>query len=188
MFSLIPHWYFLVLGIAFIVMILMGGFKECFLVLIWAIAISLVIICSNSHAMSFQRAKNLFSHLENVSGYHVQLKLDPDSDFNAWTSSPYSITITQGLLNFCNDAQMISVMGHELGHIDHQDFRKHKSSFNAEMLADLNGDYYCNKMNYSKKDCISYLRKALKTEGEGGGDGIHPSWSQRINNILKHRK
>lgn len=145
-----------------------------------------LVLAHAAHAMTFQRAKALFSHLENTSGYHVQLLLDPDPDFNAWTNSPYSITITQGLLDFCNDAQIISVMGHELGHIDHQDYRKDNSSYDQEMKADLNGDYYCRKMGYSKKQCISFMYKARKTDGEDEGDGEHPGWTQRIRNVHKH--
>jgi predicted Zn-dependent protease len=133
-----------------------------------------------SNAMTFTRAKALFSHLENSSGYHVQLKLSPELEINAWTSSPYAITITQGLLNFCNDAQIISVMGHELGHIDKQDYRKDKGGYSQEVRADLTGTYYCKKLGYSKKQCMSFMYKIRKAKGEEVGDGVHPGWTIRI--------
>lgn len=150
------------------------------------ISLIFMVTVFNCHAMTFKHAKELFAKLQNKSGYHVVLYLDPDKDFNAWTTSPYAITITQGLLDFCDDAQMISTMGHELGHIDHQDYRTDESSFSQEMNADLSGEYYCLKMGYSKKQCISFMYKARKTDGEDGGDGEHPGWTQRIRNIHKH--
>lgn len=136
-------------------------------------------------AMTFQHAKELFAKLQNTSGYHVRLYLDPSEDFNAWTSSPYAITITQGLLDFCNDAQLISVMGHELGHIDHQDYRKTDIKHNDELQADLDGVYYCRKMGYSRKQCLSFMYKAYKVDGNSG-DREHPGWLERIRNVNKH--
>lgn len=147
---------------------------------------ALALVPLNCHAMSFQRAKALFSHLENVSGYHVHLALDPDLDFNAWTDSPYQITITQGLLNFCNDAQILSVMGHELGHLDREDYRKNEGSYFQELNADVTGLIYCQRLGYTKKQCISFMYKARKADGEDSGDGVHPGWTQRIHNAQGH--
>ncbi len=152
----------------------------------YVIALCLLLVSVPCSSMTFQRAKNLFSHLQNTSGYHVKLILDDALYINAWTSSPYAITITQGLLNSCDDAQLISVMGHEIGHINHQDYRKPEGSFFDEMNADVNGIVYCHKLGYSKKQCLSFLVKAQKMFGDGSDDGVHPNWSVRIKNAQKY--
>ncbi len=152
----------------------------------YIITIGMLVFSCVCNSMSFQHAKNLFSHLENVSGYHVKLILNDASYVNAWISSPYSVTITQGLLNVCNDAQMIYVMGHEVGHINHQDYRKLKGSYYDEMNADVNGVVYCQSLGYTKKQCLSFLFKAKKMFGDVTHDGVHPKWSVRIKNAQKH--
>jgi len=183
----------IVLGFVFVSMagifLALCSNKACIQIII-AIITAIVLIGGpvRCNAMSFQRAKVLLSHLQNVSGYHVQLVLDPDTYVNAQVSNPYTITITQGLLDFCNDAQIVVVMGHELGHIDRQDYRRSKSSFFQEMNADVTGMLYCQKLGYSIKQCSSFMYKARKTFGESSGDGEHPGWTQRIYNIHRHVK
>lgn len=151
--------------------------------------ILLLTINLQSEAMTFQRAKNLFSHLCNISGYHVELKLDNATYVNAWVDSPYRVTITQGLLDFCSDAEIVAVMGHEIGHIDRQHYRTVSGSFKQEMDADITGYYYCKKLNYSKQKCVEFMYHIKSIYGNGSGeDGEHPPWTQRIDNVLRNDK
>ena len=139
---------------------------------------------STCQAMGFDRAKALFSHLSNKSGYHVELKLDEENYINAWVDSPYRVTITQGLLNSSTDAEILLVMGHELGHIDRQHYRSKHGSYKQEMDADVTGYYYCRQLKYSKSKCISFMYKMKKQFGNGTEDGVHPDWNTRIKNVL----
>lgn len=139
----------------------------------------------NCHAMNFERAQALFSHLANASGYHVQLKLSKARYINAWISNPYKVTITQGLLDSATDAELILVMGHELGHIDRQHYRIKYGSYKQETDADATGYYYCRKLSFSKKQCLSFMYKMKKQERNETYDGVHPSWSARIKLLEK---
>jgi hypothetical protein len=146
----------------------------------------LALIPLNCHAVSFQRAKVLFSHLQNVSGHHVKLVLLRDKEINAYSVSPYVILVTQGLLDFCCDSEIVAVLGHELGHVANQDYRRPEGAVKEEVSADLVGDYYCRKLGYSNRQCLKFMRHIRKIGGEMGDD-VHPTWSKRIKNLERAR-
>lgn len=132
-------------------------------------------------AMTFQQAKNVWNKLGNASGYHILLKLDPDTESNAYCT-PHKVFITQGMLNDVdNEDQLAFGLGHELGHYVKQHYRK-QQSMNAELEADTVGYYYC-KQRLKYKKCMSFLTKMRHLYGEEGQDGIHPSWSKRMENL-----
>lgn len=130
--------------------------------------------------VSFERVKNVFSYVQNTSGFHVILKYDPDTEVNAYND--YNVIyVTQGMLDFMNtDDDIAMILGHEIAHHGNQDYRTENSSV-QELRADKDGYYYCKKMG--KKNCLKIFRKMYTEFGDEGDDGVHPAWSVRLNKL-----
>lgn len=151
------------------------------------ILLSLCLSSVSIASISEEEARNVFSKLQNESGYHVVLRVNNSYEVNAYTTKTH-IEITKGLLMFCDvPAELALVMGHELGHWAYKDPRTNKQSPIFEKRADVNGDYLCRQMGYSGDACLLFMFRMGKIYGPGGGDGIHPTWGNRIKNVINNR-
>jgi hypothetical protein len=164
----------------------MKKYKLMFIVLSYAIIVTAVLYSKHVFArVSFQQIKNVFSYLENSSGYHVPLCYDESQKVNA-SSDANEICITQGMLNeLKTNDQIAMVLGHELTHYIKQHFRQ-QGSAKQELEADAGGYYYCKKLGYKK--CLTFLMQMRRKYGEEGKDGIHPSWTRRLEKLKHHAK
>lgn len=138
----------------------------------------------SSAKVTFKEAQDIFSNIQNAGGYHVVLKLDPDTDINAYTTKNY-IAVNQGLLDMADYNGVALVLGHELGHWIEQDPRTDEQSAKFEERADVIGDRLCRKSGF--KHCLKFMQD-MKRYDDGSGDGIHPSWDVRIENVLRNRR
>jgi len=133
-------------------------------------------------SVTFQQAKQVWSVLQNKAGYHVNLHYDDDINSNAYNNYK-NIYITQGMLDdLKNIDQLTMVLGHELSHFIHQDYRVEEGNSNHELNADKLGYYYCSKLA-NKFKCLSFLKRMKAIYGEEGNDGVHPTWTYRYNKL-----
>lgn len=156
--------------------------RTVFILFIIFVLLEGIVLSQGVHAsVSFKRAIRVFSKVQNVSGYHVMLNYSEKTVSNAYCSYD-GITITQGMLNDLEtDAELASVLGHEMGHFASKDVL-HKSSEFTELRADKLGHNWCTKL-YSTNKCLRFLYNMRVKYGEEGGDGVHPTWTVRINNL-----
>lgn len=148
------------------------------ILLVFLLSVSSVIHSS----VAFKQAKDVHREVQNISGVHVLLKLDPSMEINAY-ATPYAVYITQGMLNFINTrAQLMSLLGHEVSHFNNKDPVKHQSGREEESRSDKEGYYYCRKGGSTKHQCISLFKKMLKKIGNIE-DEEHPSIKERIRRL-----
>ncbi len=127
-------------------------------------------------SVTFTQAKQEFAKIQNISGVHAVLRVDPSLIVNAY-STTNGIWITQGMLEFGTKPEIAWVLAHELTHFKYVDARNSPNKF-YELRADKEGYYYCRK-KYIKKQCLRFILHAKKVYGDEGKDGVHPSWSYR---------
>jgi len=158
--------------------------RSIIIITIIFILLETFVICKSAKAaVSFQQAKGVFAKVCNTSGYHLILKYSDDTNSNAWCDSYGTIYINQGMLNDLeNESQLAMVLGHEVSHYVHKDYRKEKK--NQEIDADKLGYYYCKKSGYKK--CLGFFTNMLRKYGEEGDDGIHPSWTTRLQGVINN--
>lgn len=155
--------------------------RKCILLYLFCIALFMISARCSFAAVSVERARAIFLKLENVSNVHVVLRIDPLNKVNAY-SNVGVVVVYKGLLNFCdNEDQLAWVLGHELAHIRRGDIFHSEAAY-RELAADVLGAQYAMASGYPSG--ISFLYKMRRIYGDQGKDGVHPTWTKRINNIL----
>src|SRR5580693_4727615 len=133
---------------------------------------------TGGHEVTRQEQPRLYNILENLCisrGITMpKLKIIDDDALNAFSTGmnqkQYSITVTTGLLSRLNDAEMESVLGHELTHVRNGDVRMMVIaviiaggiSFVAELVARL---WFYNGFSFGRS-------RSNDREGGGGGAGF----------------
>jgi heat shock protein HtpX len=139
---------------------------------------SLIDAVTGGHEVTRQEQPRLYNILENLCisrGITMpKLKIIDDDALNSFATGmnqkQYSITVTSGLLGRLNDAEMESVLGHELTHIRNGDVRMMviaviiagAISFVAELVARL---WFYNGLSFGRS-------RSNDREGGGGGAGF----------------
>ncbi|HTV37694.1 MAG TPA: M48 family metallopeptidase [Xanthobacteraceae bacterium] len=138
---------------------------------------SMIDAITGGHEVTRMEEPRLYNLLENLCisrGITMpKLKIVDSDALNAFATGmnqkQYSITVTTGLLDRLNDAEVESVLGHELTHIRNGDVRMMviaviiagAISFVAELVARL---WFYNSFRFGRS-------RSSEREGEGGGGG-----------------
>lgn len=148
------------------------------------ISILLLIASSSSWcSVTYQQARKVFAKVSNATGYHLILGYDSGLNSNAWAQDGV-VVINQGMLNDVkNEAEVATVLGHEIAHYVRGDYRGNNSTL-AELEADRIGVKYCQKAGYG--NCYSWFYTAIKKYGSLS-DSVHPTWAIRLKYVRSHR-
>lgn len=68
-----------------------------------------------------KRINKLFSTVTNVGNLPVNFKVYKTNEVNAFACGDGSVRIYSGLMDVMNDDELVAIVGHELGHLCHQD-------------------------------------------------------------------
>lgn len=71
-----------------------------------------------------QRLRKLVAKHVNEDGLTLNFKVYMVSDFNAFAAPDGSIRVMAGLMQLLNDQELLSVIGHEIGHVKHKHMKK----------------------------------------------------------------
>ena len=75
-----------------------------------------------AHPLS-QRLQKLVAGLQNHDGLSLNYKVYLVKDVNAFACADGSVRVMAGLMELMNDQEVLSVIGHEIGHVKHKDSR-----------------------------------------------------------------
>lgn len=67
------------------------------------------------------RLNRLTANLKSIDGTPLNFKVYKTSDLNAFACADGSVRVYSGLMDILNDDELLGVIGHELGHVAHQD-------------------------------------------------------------------
>ncbi|MBQ1672907.1 MAG: M48 family metalloprotease [Bacteroidales bacterium] len=68
-----------------------------------------------------QRLRKLMGNVKSIDGIPINLKVYRTNEINAFASGDGSIRVYSGLMDVMNDAELMAVIGHEIGHVRHKD-------------------------------------------------------------------
>jgi len=86
------------------------------------------------------RLKKLMSGIGQVNGLKLNYKVYRTDQVNAFASGDGSVRVYTGLMDLMNDDELIAVIGHEIGHVVHQDSKNAlKKAYLASAASDLVG-------------------------------------------------
>ena len=68
-----------------------------------------------------QRLRKLMGNVKSIDGIPINLKVYKTNEVNAFASGDGSIRVYSGLMDVMNDAELMAVIGHEIGHVRHKD-------------------------------------------------------------------
>ncbi|MDE5841034.1 MAG: M48 family metalloprotease, partial [Muribaculaceae bacterium] len=68
-----------------------------------------------------KRLNNILSGITNVEGIPLNFKVYKTNDINAFACADGSIRVYSGLMDVMSDDEVLGVIGHEMGHVAHQD-------------------------------------------------------------------
>lgn len=68
-----------------------------------------------------QRINRLIADLKGTEGLNLNIKVYEVADVNAFACGDGSIRVCAGLMEVMNDAEVLAVIGHEIGHVKHTD-------------------------------------------------------------------
>lgn len=68
-----------------------------------------------------KRLNNLVSGLTSVEGIPLNFKVYKTNDINAFACADGSVRVYSGLMDVMTDEEVLGVIGHEMGHVAHQD-------------------------------------------------------------------
>ena len=71
-----------------------------------------------------QRLRRLTSGLNEVEGIPLNFKVYETDQVNAFACADGSVRVFTGLMDIMDDDQLLGVIGHEIGHVAHQDSKK----------------------------------------------------------------
>lgn len=90
-------------------------------------------------ADSYQkRLGNLLSGIKDIEGMTINYKVYKTDEVNAFACGDGSIRVYSGLMDIMDDSELMAIIGHECGHVVHQDSKKAmKSAYLASAARDL---------------------------------------------------
>ena len=68
-----------------------------------------------------KRLRRLLSNVSTINGTPINVKVYKTDEVNAFACGDGSIRVYSGLMDVMDDAELIAVVGHEIGHVIHQD-------------------------------------------------------------------
>ena len=68
-----------------------------------------------------KRLRKLLSNVTSINGTPINVKVYKTNEVNAFACGDGSIRVYSGLMDVMDDAELIAVIGHEIGHVLHQD-------------------------------------------------------------------
>lgn len=77
-------------------------------------------ICSAGDPYTI-RLNRLTANLKSIDGTPLNFKVYKTSELNAFACADGSVRVYSGLMDILNDDELLGVIGHELGHVAHQD-------------------------------------------------------------------
>ena len=67
------------------------------------------------------RLRKLMGNVKTINGVPINLKVYKTAEVNAFACGDGSIRVYSGLMDVMDDAELVAVIGHEIGHVIHQD-------------------------------------------------------------------
>ena len=67
------------------------------------------------------RLRKLMGNVKSINGVPINLKVYKTNEVNAFACGDGSIRVYSGLMDVMDDAELMAVIGHEIGHVIHQD-------------------------------------------------------------------
>lgn len=87
-----------------------------------------------------KRLANLLKGVDQVNGMPVNYKVYKTNEINAFACGDGSIRVYSGLMDAMDDDELVAIIGHELGHVIHQDTKKSlKNAYLASAARDVVG-------------------------------------------------
>ena len=68
-----------------------------------------------------KRLRRLLSNVSTINGIPINVKVYKTNEINAFACGDGSIRVYTGLMDVMDDAELVAVIGHEIGHVVHQD-------------------------------------------------------------------
>lgn len=94
-------------------------------------------VCSANDPYS-KRLATIVSGITEVEGTPLNFKVYKTNDINAFACADGSIRVYSGLMDVMNDDEVLGVIGHEIGHVAHQDTKNaFKNALQTEALMDV---------------------------------------------------
>lgn len=85
-----------------------------------------------------KRLNNILSGITNVEGIPLNFKVYKTNDINAFACADGSIRVYSGLMDVMTDDEVLGVIGHEIGHVAHQDTKNaFKNALQTAALMDV---------------------------------------------------
>ena len=86
------------------------------------------------------RLRRLMSKVNNIGNLPLNFKVYRTDDVNAFASGDGSVRVFSGLMDLMADDELVAVIGHEIGHVVHQDTKNAlKKAYMASAASDLVG-------------------------------------------------
>ena len=86
------------------------------------------------------RLRKLMANVGPINGMTLNYKVYRTDEVNAFASGDGSVRVYSGLMDLMDDAELIAVIGHEIGHVVHQDSKNAlKKAYMASAASDLVG-------------------------------------------------
>ena len=110
------------------------------------------------------RLNRLMASVGQLNGLKLNYKVYRTDQVNAFASGDGSVRVFSGLMDLMDDGELMSVIGHEIGHVVHQDTKNAlKKAYMASAASDLVG----------AAGTVGAVTQGL-AGGIAGGDGILP--------------
>lgn len=94
-------------------------------------------VCSANDPYT-KRLNNIVSGITNVEGTPLNFKVYKTNDINAFACADGSIRVYSGLMDVMTDDEVLGVIGHEIGHVAHQDTKNaFKNALQTSALMDV---------------------------------------------------
>lgn len=86
------------------------------------------------------RLARLLKGVDSIDGVPVNYKVYKTDEINAFACGDGSIRVYSGLMDAMDDSELVAIIGHELGHVTHQDTKKAlKNAYIASAARDVVG-------------------------------------------------
>lgn len=86
------------------------------------------------------RLRRVMSNVGPIGGMTLNYKVYKTDEVNAFASGDGSVRVYTGLMDLMNDDELVAVLGHEIGHVVHQDSKRAlKKAYMASAASDVVG-------------------------------------------------